>query len=46
MINPKEKTEAEKVAEGQAKEIWESWITDSTDFDDSYVKDSVDEEII
>lgn len=44
-MNQPEKTEAEKLAEQQAKEIWDSWITDSTDFDDSYVKDSVDEEI-
>ena len=27
----KEKSEAEKLAEEQAREIWDSWITDSTE---------------
>lgn len=31
MNEPKEKTEAEKLAEEQAREIWDSWITDSTE---------------
>ncbi len=37
-------TEAEKFAKEQASEIWESWITDVTDYDDVYIKDLVDEE--
>lgn len=37
-------TEAEKFAKEQAKEIWDSWIADSTNCDDSYIIDLVDEE--
>ena len=37
-------TEAEKSAKEQAKDIWDSWISDSTDCDDSYIIDLVDEE--
>jgi len=31
MMENKEKTESEKLAEEQAREIWDSWITDSTE---------------
>ena len=42
--NKKTQTEAEKFAKEQAKEIWDSWISDSTDCNDSYIIDLVDEE--
>ncbi len=43
-INKKEKTSTEELAKQQASDIWESWITDVTDYDDVYIKDLVDEE--
>ena len=36
MKENKEKTEAEKLAEEHAREIWDSWITDSTEVVSDY----------
>jgi len=39
-----EKTDAEKLAEEQARGIWDSWITDSSISNDSWVTDLTDDD--
>ena len=40
----KQKSEIEKIAQEQAKEIWGSWIEDSSTPTDAWVIDAVEDE--